>query len=71
MQPVQPPTNDLQALLTPREFEMAKQRFNDSLIGSEETVKEKLKKKLIMKTIFMIKKSNLNPSLVYRILLKN
>ena len=40
MQPVQPPTNDLQALLTPREFEMAKQRFNDSLIGSEETVKE-------------------------------
>ncbi|WP_454311432.1 LLM class flavin-dependent oxidoreductase [Staphylococcus haemolyticus] len=42
MQPVQPPTNDLQALLTPREFEMAKQRFNDSLIGSEETVKEKL-----------------------------
>ena len=40
MQPVQPPTNDLQALLT-LEFEMAKQRFNDSLIGSEETVKER------------------------------
>ena len=39
MQPVQPPTNDLQALLTPREFEMAKQRFNDSLIGSEKQLK--------------------------------
>ena len=79
MQPVQPPTNDLQALLTPREFEMAKQRFNDSLIGSEETVKEKLEAfieeygeidELMGITIFMIKKSNLNPSLVYRILLK-
>ena len=42
MQPVQPPTNDLQGLLTPREYEMAKQRFNDSLIGSEATVKQKL-----------------------------
>ncbi|PNZ70446.1 LLM class flavin-dependent oxidoreductase [Staphylococcus croceilyticus] len=42
MQPVQPPTNDLQGLLTPREYEMAKQRFNDSLVGSEATVKQKL-----------------------------
>ena len=37
MQPVQPPTDDLKGLLTPREYEMAKQRFDDSLIGSEET----------------------------------
>mgnify|MGYP002715644911 FL=1 len=42
MQPVQPPTDDLKGLLTPREYEMAKQRFDDSLIGSEETVKAKL-----------------------------
>lgn len=42
MQPVQPPTDDLQGLLTPREFELAKQRMAQSLIGSEATVKEKL-----------------------------
>jgi luciferase family oxidoreductase group 1 len=42
MQPVQPPTDDLQGLLTPREFELAKQRMSQSLIGSEATVKEKL-----------------------------
>ncbi|MCD8916717.1 LLM class flavin-dependent oxidoreductase [Staphylococcus gallinarum] len=42
MQPVQPPTDDLKGLLTPREFEMAQQRLNQSLIGSEETVKQKL-----------------------------
>ena len=33
MQPVQPPTDDdLKGLLTPREYEMAKQRFDDSLL---------------------------------------
>lgn len=42
MQPVQPPTDDLQGLLTPREYELAKQRFNSSFIGSENTVKEQL-----------------------------
>lgn len=42
MQPVQPPTDDLKNLLTPREYEMAKQRERNSLIGSEETVKQKL-----------------------------
>lgn len=41
MQPVQPPTDDLQGLLTPREYEMAKQRLAQSLIGSEKTVKQK------------------------------
>lgn len=42
MQPVQPPTDDLRGLLTPTEFELAKQRMAQSLIGSEETVKAKL-----------------------------
>ncbi|WP_436859845.1 LLM class flavin-dependent oxidoreductase [Staphylococcus caeli] len=42
MQPVQPPTDDLRGLLTPTEFELAKQRMAQSLIGSEATVKEKL-----------------------------
>ena len=41
MQPVQPPTDDLQVLLTPREFELAKQRMSQSLIGSEATVKDR------------------------------
>lgn len=39
MQPVQPPTDDLKGLLTPREYELAKQRFSGSLIGSEDSVK--------------------------------
>lgn len=43
MQPVQPPTNELDQILTPRELEMAKQRIKSSLIGSESTVKQKLK----------------------------
>ena len=30
MQPVQPPTDDLKGLLTPREYELAKQRFSGS-----------------------------------------
>ncbi|WP_367121835.1 LLM class flavin-dependent oxidoreductase [Staphylococcus capitis] len=42
MQPVQPPTDDLKGLLTPREYELAKQRFNGSLIGSEDSVKRQL-----------------------------
>lgn len=42
MQPVQPPTDNLENLLTPREYEMAKQRERNSLIGSEETVKQKI-----------------------------
>lgn len=42
MQPVQPPTDDLKGLLTPREYELAKQRFSGSLIGSEDSVKQQL-----------------------------
>ncbi|WP_251520268.1 MULTISPECIES: LLM class flavin-dependent oxidoreductase [Staphylococcus] len=42
MQPVQPPTDDLKGLLTPREYEMAQMRIQHSLVGSEETVKQKL-----------------------------
>ncbi|EEE48584.1 LLM class flavin-dependent oxidoreductase [Staphylococcus capitis] len=42
MQPVQPPTDDLKGLLTPREYELAKQRFSGSLIGSENSVKRQL-----------------------------
>ena len=42
MQPVQPPTDDLQGILTPREFELAKQRMEQSLVGSEATVQAKL-----------------------------
>ena len=42
MQPVQPPTDDLKGLLTPREYELAKQRFSGSLIGSEDSVKRQL-----------------------------
>lgn len=42
MQPVQPPTDDLRGLLTPTEYEIAKQRIQQSLIGSEETVKAKI-----------------------------
>ena len=33
MQPVQPPTDDLKGLLTPREYELAKQRFSGSLVA--------------------------------------
>lgn len=43
MQPVQPPTDKLDQVLTPRELEMAKQRINSSMIGSESTVKQKIK----------------------------
>lgn len=43
MQPVQPPTDKLDQVLTPRELEMAKQRINSSIIGSESTVKQKIK----------------------------
>ncbi|PTI67619.1 LLM class flavin-dependent oxidoreductase [Staphylococcus shinii] len=42
MQPVQPPTDDLKGLLTPTEYEIAKQRMQQSLIGSEDTVKAKI-----------------------------
>ena len=42
MQAVQPPTDDLKGLLTPREYELAQQRFAGSLIGSETSVKEQL-----------------------------
>lgn len=42
MQPVQTPTDDLKGLLTPREYELAKQRFSGSLIGSEDSVKRQL-----------------------------
>ncbi|MEB7384277.1 LLM class flavin-dependent oxidoreductase [Staphylococcus xylosus] len=42
MQPVQPPTDDLRGLLTPTEYEIAKQRMQQTLIGSEETVKAKI-----------------------------
>lgn len=42
MQPVQPPTDDLKGLLTPREYELVKQRFSGSLIGSEDSVKRQL-----------------------------
>lgn len=42
MQPVQSPTDDLKGLLTPREYELAKQRFSGSLIGSEDSVKRQL-----------------------------
>ncbi|MBM2658446.1 LLM class flavin-dependent oxidoreductase [Staphylococcus pseudoxylosus] len=42
MQPVQPPTDDLKGLLTPTEYEIAKQRMQQSLIGSKETVKAKI-----------------------------
>lgn len=42
MQPVQPPTDDLKGLLTPREYELAKQRFSGSLIDSEDSVKRQL-----------------------------
>lgn len=43
MQPVQPPTDKLDQVLTPRELEVAKQRINSSMIGSESTVKQKIK----------------------------
>ena len=43
MQPVQPPTDKLDQVLTPRELEMAKQRIYSSMIGSESTVKQKIK----------------------------
>ena len=43
MQPVQPPTDKLDQVLTPRELDMAKQRINSSMIGSESTVKQKIK----------------------------
>ena len=33
MQPVQPPTDNLQSLLTPREYEMVKQRQNIHLLA--------------------------------------
>ncbi|MEB7752445.1 LLM class flavin-dependent oxidoreductase [Staphylococcus pseudoxylosus] len=42
MQPVQPPTDDLKGLLTPTEYEIAKQRMQQSLIGSKETVEVKI-----------------------------
>lgn len=42
MQPVQPPTHDLQNILTPREYAMAMERQKISLIGSEITVQQKI-----------------------------
>lgn len=42
MQPVQPPTHDLQNILTPREYAMAMERQKISLIGSENTVQQKI-----------------------------
>ncbi|MGZ1607464.1 LLM class flavin-dependent oxidoreductase [Staphylococcus argenteus] len=44
MQPVQPPTHELQSLLTPREYAMAIDRQRHSLIGSEDTVKQQIQK---------------------------
>ena len=43
MQPVQPPTDKLDQVLTARELDMTKQRINSSMIGSESTVKQKIK----------------------------
>ncbi|MGD3154847.1 LLM class flavin-dependent oxidoreductase [Staphylococcus warneri] len=43
MQPVQPPTDKLDQVLTAIELDMAKQRINSSMIGSESTVKQKIK----------------------------
>ncbi|EKU49962.1 LLM class flavin-dependent oxidoreductase [Staphylococcus massiliensis] len=42
LQPVQPPVEDLEAILTPREYELAKTRMQQSLVGSKETVKKQL-----------------------------
>ncbi|MBL7573355.1 LLM class flavin-dependent oxidoreductase [Staphylococcus saccharolyticus] len=42
MQPMKPPTDDLQGLLTPREYALTNQLYKDSLIGSEETVRKQL-----------------------------
>ena len=42
MQPVQPPTHELQNILTPREYAMAMERQKISLIGSENTVQQKI-----------------------------
>ena len=42
MQLMKPPTDDLQGLLTPREYALTNQRYKDSLIGSEETVRKQL-----------------------------
>ena len=43
MQPVQPPTHELQNILTPREYAMAMERQKISLIGSENTIQQKFK----------------------------
>lgn len=43
LQPVQPPTHELQNILTPREYTMAMERQKISLIGSENTVQQKFK----------------------------
>lgn len=43
MQPVQPPTNDLQSILSPREYAMANARLQTSLVGSESSVKQQIK----------------------------
>lgn len=53
MQPVQPPTDKLDQVLTARELDMAKQRINSSMIGSESTVKQKSKLLLIIMAISM------------------
>lgn len=42
MQPIQPATHDLQSVLTHREYLMAQQRLQTSLVGSEESVKQQL-----------------------------
>lgn len=42
MQPVQPPTHELQNILTPREYAMAMERQKISLIGSENTIQQKI-----------------------------
>ncbi|WP_238658979.1 LLM class flavin-dependent oxidoreductase [Staphylococcus felis] len=47
MRKIQPPVEDLSTILSPRIFTMSQQRVAQSLIGSDETVKEKIKNFLI------------------------
>ncbi|WP_410046207.1 LLM class flavin-dependent oxidoreductase [Staphylococcus felis] len=47
MHKIQPPVEDLSTILSPRILTMSQQRVAQSLIGSNETVKEKIKKFLI------------------------
>ncbi|UXR87877.1 LLM class flavin-dependent oxidoreductase [Staphylococcus felis] len=47
MRKIQPPVEDLSTILSPRILTMSQQRVAQSLIGSDETVKEKIKNFLI------------------------